>query len=83
VQAEFVIVGGGIYGAATAWSLARRGADVLLLETTAMAAGASGGLGKRGVRANSTIRPWPARRPLRKTRMSGSLRRIHPSRPGY
>ena len=52
MQAEFVIVGGGIYGVATAWSLARRGAEVLLLESAAVAAGASGGLGKRGVRAN-------------------------------
>ena len=32
MHAEFVIVGGGIYGAATALALARRGADVLVHE---------------------------------------------------
>ncbi len=52
MRAECVVVGGGIYGMATAWSLARRGADVLVLEAHEIAAGASGGLGKRGVRAN-------------------------------
>lgn len=52
VTAEFVIVGGGIYGAATAWALAGSGASVLVLEGRDVAAGASGGLGKRGVRAN-------------------------------
>ncbi|HUU34006.1 MAG TPA: FAD-binding oxidoreductase [Vicinamibacterales bacterium] len=52
VTAEFVIVGGGIYGAATAWALAGSGASVLVLEAGDLAAGASGGLGKRGVRAN-------------------------------
>ena len=52
MRAEFVVVGGGIYGMATAWSLARSGADVLVLEAHEVAAGASGGLGKRGVRAN-------------------------------
>ena len=49
---EFVIVGGGIYGCAVAWELAKRGADVLLLEAQSIASGASGGLGERGVRAN-------------------------------
>lgn len=52
MRAEFVIVGGGIYGVATAWSLATRGAQVLVLEAQAIGAGASGGPGKRGVRAN-------------------------------
>ena len=52
MRAEFVIVGGGIYGVATAWELATRGAEVLVLEATDIAAGASGGVGKRGVRAN-------------------------------
>ncbi|WP_211210250.1 NAD(P)/FAD-dependent oxidoreductase [Actinopolyspora halophila] len=47
-----VIVGGGIYGCATAWHLARQGADVHLLEAATIASGASGGFGKRGVRAN-------------------------------
>lgn len=51
--ADVVIVGGGIYGLATAWALASRGAGVLVLEAAPdVAAGASGGAGKRGVRAN-------------------------------
>jgi sarcosine oxidase, subunit beta len=49
---DFVIIGGGVYGAGAAWELAKRGADVLLLEAQQIADGASGGLGKRGVRAN-------------------------------
>ena len=51
-EAEFVIVGGGIYGAATACHLARGGGDVMLLESRRIGSGASGGMGKRGVRAN-------------------------------
>ena len=47
-----VIIGGGVYGVATAWHLASRGAEVLVLEADDVAAGASGGLGRRGVRAN-------------------------------
>lgn len=49
---DFVIVGGGVYGAGVAWELAKRGADVMVLEGRQIASGASGGLGKRGVRAN-------------------------------
>ncbi len=49
---DFVIVGGGVYGVGVAWELAKRGAEVLVLEARQIAAGASGGLGKRGVRAN-------------------------------
>ncbi|MDE3003433.1 MAG: FAD-dependent oxidoreductase [Gemmatimonadota bacterium] len=49
---EYVIVGGGIYGVATAWHLASAGGEVLVLEGRTVASGASGGLGKRGVRAN-------------------------------
>lgn len=49
---DYVIVGGGIYGCLTAWEMARRGAEVLLLEADTIGAGASGGPGKRGVRAN-------------------------------
>ena len=49
---DFVIVGGGIYGCSVAWEIARRGGKVLLLEANTIAAGASGGQGKRGVRAN-------------------------------
>lgn len=52
MHTDFVIVGGGIYGAATAWALSARGAEVVVLEAREIAAGASGGLGKRGVRAN-------------------------------
>lgn len=47
-----VIVGGGVYGAAVAWHLARRGEAVELLEARTVASGASGGPGRRGVRAN-------------------------------
>lgn len=49
---DFVIVGGGVYGAGVAWELVRRGAEVVLVEARQIAGGASGGLGKRGVRAN-------------------------------
>ncbi len=49
---DYVIIGGGIYGCAIAWELARRGEDALLLEAHSIASGASGGLGERGVRAN-------------------------------
>jgi sarcosine oxidase subunit beta len=49
---DFVIIGGGVYGAGVAWELAKRGAEVLVLEAGDIASGASGGLGKRGVRAN-------------------------------
>ncbi|MCH1881732.1 FAD-binding oxidoreductase [Agrococcus sp. ARC_14] len=50
---EFVIVGGGVHGLATAYQLARRGAQsVAVLEAKSVASGASGGFGERGVRAN-------------------------------
>ena len=49
---DFVIIGGGVYGCGVAWELAKRGAEVCLLEAETVASGASGGLGKRGVRAN-------------------------------
>jgi sarcosine oxidase, subunit beta len=48
---EYIVVGGGVVGAATAWSLAGRGAEVTLLEASELACGASGGPGRRGVRA--------------------------------
>lgn len=47
-----MIAGGGVYGTYVAWELARRDEDVLLLEREHVAGGASGGPGKRGVRAN-------------------------------
>jgi len=49
---ENLIVGGGVYGVAVAWELATRGATVRLIEARHIAAGASGGPGRRGVRAN-------------------------------
>lgn len=48
---DFVVIGGGVYGCGVAWELARRGARVVVLEARTVAAGASGGPGKRGVRA--------------------------------
>lgn len=48
---EYVIVGAGVYGTAVAWELSRRGAAVVVLEAETVASGASGGPGKRGVRA--------------------------------
>lgn len=47
-MADFLIVGGGVYGMATAWHVARSGADVLVLERNTVASGASGGPGRRG-----------------------------------
>lgn len=62
-MADFVIIGGGGYGTGTAWELARRGADVHLIEAESIASGASGGLGKRGVRANGRdVRELPLMR---------------------
>jgi len=52
MSSDNLIIGGGIYGAGTAWELARRGEEVTLLEAETIASGASGGLGKRGIRAN-------------------------------
>lgn len=51
-MADFVIVGGGVYGCAVAWELAKKGVEVCLLEAKTIASGASGGLGSRGVRAS-------------------------------
>jgi sarcosine oxidase subunit beta len=48
---EYIVVGGGVVGTATAWNLASRGAEVTLLEASELACGASGGPGRRGVRA--------------------------------
>lgn len=41
---DVTIRGGGIFGLAAAWALARRGARVRLVETLALGAGASGGI---------------------------------------
>lgn len=53
---EFVIIGGGVYGASVAWWLARHGAEVRLLEAKKIGNGASAGPGRRGTRANG--RDW-------------------------
>jgi sarcosine oxidase subunit beta len=49
---DYVIIGAGVYGVATAWWLARGGASVRVLECGEVAGRASGGPGRRGVRAN-------------------------------
>lgn len=49
---EFVIVGAGAYGCAVAYHLAKSGHSVRVLEAGEIAAEASGGGGKRGVRGN-------------------------------
>ncbi|HIW99141.1 MAG TPA: FAD-binding oxidoreductase [Candidatus Nesterenkonia stercoripullorum] len=51
-DSEFVIVGGGGYGCAVAYHLAKAGRSVQLLEAGELAQQASGGRGKRGVRGN-------------------------------
>ena len=51
-MAEYVIVGGGVYGAGVAYWLAKQGADVHLLEAKQIGNGASAGPGRRGTRAN-------------------------------
>lgn len=51
-MAEFVIIGGGVYGAGVAYWLSQNGADVRLLEAKKIGNGASAGPGRRGTRAN-------------------------------
>lgn len=55
-RASFIVVGGGIVGASVAYHLARRGAEVTLLEKTRPAAGASGP-SFAWINANFTKRP--------------------------
>lgn len=50
-ETDFIVVGGGIYGTAISYELSRAGASVTLLERNTLASGASGGPGKRGIRA--------------------------------
>ena len=50
---DFIIVGAGVYGTATAWWLAQRGASSIVLDSRDIATRASGGPGRRGVRANA------------------------------
>ncbi len=60
---DCLVVGGGIVGCGVAWRLATAGRSVTLLEAGNIASGASGGLGKRGVRANGRdIRELPPAR---------------------
>lgn len=51
-EPDFVVVGGGVHGCAVAFHLAKAGEAVLVVEAGEIAQGASGGQGKRGVRAN-------------------------------
>lgn len=53
---DYVVVGGGVYGCAVAWELTGRGHSVRVLEAGAVAGRASGGPGRRGVRANGRDR---------------------------
>lgn len=52
IMTDFVVIGAGVYGAATAWWLARGGARVHVIDERGVASRASGGPGRRGVRAN-------------------------------
>ncbi len=62
-MAEFVIIGGGVYGAATAYWLAEQGREVVLLEARQIGNGASAGPGRRGTRANGRdVRELPLAR---------------------
>lgn len=49
---ENLIIGGGVYGCALAWALVKRNVGCHLIEAKSIASGASGGPGRRGVRAN-------------------------------
>ncbi len=49
---DFVVIGAGVYGTATAWWLAQAGASVCVVDERGVATRASGGPGRRGVRAN-------------------------------
>lgn len=69
---DFVIVGAGVHGLATAYHLAAQGAaSVAVLEAATVASGASGGFGQRGVRAN--------RRDLREVRLMAAANDAWPT----
>ena len=51
-MAENLVIGGGVYGTGVALEIAKSGRGVRLLEKQKIASGASGGPGRRGVRAN-------------------------------
>ncbi len=51
-MAENLVIGGGVFGTGVALEIAKSGRGVRLLEKKKIASGASGGPGRRGVRAN-------------------------------
>jgi glycine/D-amino acid oxidase-like deaminating enzyme len=51
-MAENLVIGGGVFGTGIALEIAKSGRGVRLLEKQNIASGASGGPGRRGVRAN-------------------------------
>ncbi|MDP6886915.1 MAG: FAD-dependent oxidoreductase, partial [SAR324 cluster bacterium] len=51
-MSENLVIGGGVFGTGIALEIAKSGRDVRLLEKQKIASGASGGPGRRGVRAN-------------------------------
>ena len=60
---DYIVIGGGVYGVATAWWLKASGASVWVLESASVASAASGGPGRRGVRANARdVRELPLAR---------------------
>lgn len=52
ITSEFIVIGAGVVGSATAWNLAKAGRGVTLVERDVPASGASGGPGERGARAS-------------------------------
>lgn len=72
-RADYVIVGGGVYGTAVGWELSKRGAGVLVLEAQPdVAAGASGGIGRRGIHHGKRDRGEPRGGDRRVSRARGS-----------
>ena len=60
---DYLVIGAGVYGTATAWWLAKGGASVRVLDERDVATRASGGPGRRGVRANGRdVRELPLMR---------------------
>ncbi len=51
-MAENLVIGGGVFGTGVTLEIAKSGRGVRLLEKQRIASGASGGPGRRGVRAN-------------------------------
>ena len=61
---EITVVGGGIFGLACAWELARRGARVRLIEADRLGAGSSGGT--VGALAPHVPEPWNDKKALQR-----------------